>query len=334
MLHCASSLQSLTNRDKRHTVKGCVMRLVTYRLDGQWIGALLGDVILNLNRAFEEHLGGVFEGFDGPFDYDMLSLLDLEEGLREAERAVEEAKRLLVEGEARELFERGMLHKAEEVELDAPIPRPRKNIVCLGLNYLDHVEEGGAKPPEVPVFFTKAPTSVIGPNDDIIYPRATGMLDYEVELSLVLGKRGKYISRGEAYDYVAGYMVFNDVTARDLQRRHRQWFKGKSCDTFSPMGPCIVTPEEVGDPMNLNMWLKVNGEVRQSSNTGRMIFDIPEIISVLSDGMTLEPGDIIATGTPSGVGMTDPNKLLRPGDIVEAGIEGIGTLRNRVVAEA
>ena len=307
------------------------MRLVTYRRDGRRIGALIGEYILDLNRAFERHLGGAMEDLDGPFNYDMISLL--EEGLREAEKAVEEAERILSEGEAEELLGDGLLVRAVDVELDAPL-RPSKNIICLGLNYMDHVEEGGAEPPEVPVFFTKAPTAIVGPYDDIVYPRATRELDYEVELALVIGRRGKYISKGEAYNYVAGYMVFNDVTARDLQRRHRQWFRGKSLDTFAPMGPHIATPDEVGDPMNLDMWLKVNDELRQSSNTGRMIFDIPEIISILSEGMTLEPGDVIATGTPSGVGMTDPEKLLKPGDIVEAWIERIGTIRNRVVAES
>ena len=308
------------------------MRLVTYRRIGRGIGALIGDYILDLNRAFEQHLGGAFEGLEQPFNYDMLTLLELEGGLEEAEKAVREAERLLSEGEAEELLEGGLLLKAVDVELDAPV-RPRKNIICLGLNYMDHVEESGLKPPEAPVFFTKSPTAIVGPYDDIIYPRATGELDYEVELALVIGRRGKYISRGEAYDYIAGYMVFNDVTARDLQRRHRQWFRGKSLDTFAPMGPCIATGDEVGDPMNLNMWLRVNGELRQSSNTGRMIFDIPEIISILSDGMTLQPGDVIATGTPSGVGMTNPELLLKPGDVVEAWIEHIGALRNRVVAE-
>lgn len=307
------------------------MRLVAYRRDGRRIGALIGEYILDLNRAFERHLGEAMEDLDGPFNYDMISLL--EEGLREAEKAVEEAERILSEGEAEDLLRDGLLVRAVDVELDAPV-RPRKNIICLGLNYMDHVEEGGAEPPEVPVFFTKAPTAIVGPYDDIVYPRATGELDYEVELALVIGRRGKYISRGEAYNYVAGYMVFNDVTARDLQRRHRQWFRGKSLDTFAPMGPHIATPDEVGDPMNLDMWLKVNDELRQSSNTGRMIFDIPEIISILSEGMTLEPGDVIATGTPSGVGMADLEKLLKPGDVVEAWIEHIGTIRNGVVAES
>ncbi len=308
------------------------MRLVTYRRSGRRIGALIGDYILDLNRAFERHLGGAMEDLDGPFNYDMVSLLELEEGLKEAERAMEEAERLLIE-EAKKLLGEGLLIRCGEVELDAPV-RPRKNVICLGLNYMDHVEEGGAEPPEVPVFFTKAPTAIVGPYDDIVYPRATRELDYEVELALVIGRRGKYIPRREAYDYVAGYMVFNDVTARDLQRRHRQWFRGKSLDTFAPMGPCIATPEEVGDPMSLDMSLRVNDELRQCSNTGRMIFDIPEIISILSEGMTLEPGDVIATGTPSGVGMTDPEKLLKPGDVVEAWIERIGRLRNRVIAES
>ncbi|MCD6263310.1 fumarylacetoacetate hydrolase family protein [Candidatus Bathyarchaeota archaeon] len=319
------------------------MRLLTFKRGGYLgLGCLLGGEVLDLNRAFERHLGDSFKDIEGPFNLDMLSLLDLgSRGLEEARKALSGAEALKRGGEAQRLYEEEVLLKLEEVEVKAPIPRPRKNIVCLGLNYVEHVEEarkrrGGSdlSLPEVPVFFTKAPTSVIGPYDDVIYPRATSQLDYEVELALVLGRRGKYISRGEAYDYIAGYMVFNDVTARDLQRRHRQWFRGKSLDTFSPMGPYIVTSDEIADPMNLEMGLKVNGETRQRSNTGNMIFKPPEILEVLSAGMTLEPGDVIATGTPSGVGMArGPEGLLKPGDVVEAWIEGIGALRNRVVAE-
>jgi 2-keto-4-pentenoate hydratase/2-oxohepta-3-ene-1,7-dioic acid hydratase in catechol pathway len=174
---------------------------------------------------------------------------------------------------------------------------------------------------------------VTGPFDDIVYPRATEKLDYEVELAIVIGREGKYIPKAEVYDHVAGYTVFNDVTARDLQRLHAQWFKGKSLDTFAPMGPYLVTPDEVGDPQDLDIWLKVNGEVRQSSNTSNMIFDIKTLVSTLSEGMTLEVGDIIATGTPSGVGSSHPSGFLKVGDVVETGVEKIGVLKNRVVKE-
>ncbi len=222
----------------------------------------------------------------------------------------------------------------------APIPRPRKNIVCLGLNYADHVAEGNksrslTRPlPEHPIFFTKPPTAANGPFDDIVYPKATERLDYEVELALIIGKEGKYIPEEAVYDHIVGYTVFNDVSARDLQRRHSQWFKGKSCDTFAPMGPYLVTHDEIGDPMNLGVRLDVNGETRQESNTSNMIFDIKKIVSNLSTGITLEAGDIIATGTPSGVGSSHPLGLLKVGDVVETWVEKIGSMRNQVVSES
>jgi len=318
------------------------MKLLTFRTrQGYSLGVLVGVAVLDLNAAFERHLGGAFENTEGPFLLDMLSLLELgEDGLREARKAEKEAGRLLEEGEEGGLYREDVLCKLSDLELAAPVPRPRKNIVCLGLNYADHVAEGsrarGEPPrplPEFPVFFTKPPTAVVGPYDDIVYPRASEKLDYEVELAFVVGKRGKYISKRDAYDHIAGYAVFNDISARDLQRRHRQWFKGKSCDTFAPMGPYLVTVDEVGDPMDLDMWLKVSGETRQSSNTGNMIFSIREILSVLSEGITMEVGDIVATGTPSGVGTAHPSGLLKVDDVVEAWIEGIGSIRNRVVAE-
>jgi len=318
------------------------MKLLTLRTrEGYGLGALVAGAVLDLNAAFDRHLGRAFNDSEGPFHLDMLSLLDMgEDGLREARKATGEVGRMLNEGEGEALYGEGVLRRLDGAELAAPIPRPRKNIVCLGLNYADHVAEGGRargvpnRPlPKVPVFFTKPPTAVTGPHDEIVYPRATERLDYEVELALIIGKRGKYISKGDAYDHIAGYTVFNDVTARDLQRRHLQWYKGKSCDTFAPMGPYLMTADEIGDPMDMNMGLKVNGETRQSSNTGNMIFDIREILSVLSAGITLEIGDIIATGTPSGVGSAHPSWLLKVGDIVEAWIEGIGAIRNRVVAE-
>ena len=308
------------------------MKLVTFEKgEGLRLGAVVGGYVLDLNAALKGSAAGT--------DIDMLSLLELEDGLKLAQGAVDEAAKLVEEGGDGALRAEGALHALDEVEVQAPIPRPRKNIVCLGLNYAEHVREGGhdrnqERPlPKVPIYFTKAPTTVTGPYGDIVYPRATERLDYEVELAIVIGREGKYIPEKEVYDHIAGYTVFNDVTARDLQRSHAQWFKGKSLDTFAPMGPYLVTPDEVGDPQDLDIWLKVNGEVRQSSNTKSMIFDIKTLVSTLSQGLTLEAGDIIATGTPSGVGSSHPSGFLNVGDVVETGVEKVGVLRNKVVKE-
>jgi 2-keto-4-pentenoate hydratase/2-oxohepta-3-ene-1,7-dioic acid hydratase in catechol pathway len=228
----------------------------------------------------------------------------------------------------------------EEIRWLAPIPRPRKNIVCLGLNYMNHLLETSrplqreAKMPEVPIFFTKAPTTVSGPRDVIPWDRSvTEQVDYEAELGVVLGVDGKNIPRGRSLEHVFGYTVVNDVSARDLQYRHKQWFKGKSLDGFCPMGPCIVTADEFGDPQRKRLSLRINGETRQDATTGDMIFAVDAIIEILSRGMLLEAGDIIATGTPEGVGLGRiPPAYLNDGDLVETEIEGIGTLRNRVAA--
>lgn len=221
-----------------------------------------------------------------------------------------------------------------KVTLLAPIPRPGKNIFCIGKNYREHAIELGSEAdvPEHIMVFTKAPTTVIGPNEVVLSHReVTSQLDYEGELAVVIGKRGRAIKREEALDYVFGYTIINDVTARDLQSRHKQFFIGKSLDTTCPMGPWIVDKSEIDNPNHLNIETRVNGEVRQSSNTEKFIFPIEEIISVLSAGMTLEPGDIISTGTPAGVGKgMKPPKFLRPGDQVEVTIEKIGTLVNRI----
>lgn len=229
---------------------------------------------------------------------------------------------------------------AQLVRLRAPIPRPRKNVICLGLNYAPHMEEAArargrqVKIPAVPVFFTKAPTAVTGPLDPIPWdPSVTAEVDYEAELGVVIGIAGKNISRAHALQHVFGFTIINDFTARDLQQQHYQWFKGKSLDGFCPMGPHIVTPDEFGDPQNKRICLRVNGVTKQDSNTAEMIFSVAAIIESLSRGMTLEPGDIISTGTPEGVGLgRTPPEYLQDGDLVETEIEGIGCLRNRVVA--
>ncbi|MEX2705076.1 MAG: fumarylacetoacetate hydrolase family protein [Candidatus Freyrarchaeum guaymaensis] len=226
----------------------------------------------------------------------------------------------------------GVMYDLEKVRLRAPILNPRK-IVCLGLNYSDHAEEAGLKPPDRPILFSKPPTTIIGHEEPVVYPKISSKVDYEVELAVVIGRRGREIPEGKAYDYVAGYMVFNDVSARDIQFGDGQWFRGKSFDTFAPTGPCLALREQIPDPQNLKMQMRLNGEVVQDSSTKNMIFKIPYIVSFISDVMTLEPGDIIATGTPSGVGVyhkPDP-RLLRVGDVMEAYIEKIGVLRNPVV---
>jgi 2-keto-4-pentenoate hydratase/2-oxohepta-3-ene-1,7-dioic acid hydratase in catechol pathway len=226
------------------------------------------------------------------------------------------------------------------VRWHAPIPRPRKNIVCLGLNYASHVQET-TKPdrpmkiPDAPIFFTKAPTSVSGPNDPIPWDRrATEQLDYEAELGVIVGVSGKFIGRERALDHVFGYTVVNDVSARDLQFRHKQWFKGKSLDGFCPMGPVVVTADEFGDPQSKRITLRVNGETRQDANTRDMLFPVDAILECLSGGMTIEPGDIIATGTPDGVALgRTPPEYLRDGDLVETAVEQIGVMRNRVTLQ-
>ena len=219
----------------------------------------------------------------------------------------------------------------KDAVLRAPILSPPK-IVCLGLNYRDHAEEAGAKIPEEPIIFMKPRTSIVGPEEPVIKPRFVRELDYEVELAVIIGRKGKGISVSEAADYIFGYTVFNDISARDIQFKDGQWTRGKSFDTFAPIGPCITTTTQIGDPDDLRLRTRVNGETRQDSSTSRMIFNVYEIIYHLSRVMTLEPCDIIATGTPGGVAvfMKPKPKFLQPGDTVEVEIEKIGILRNPI----
>ena len=228
----------------------------------------------------------------------------------------------------------------ETVELRAPIPRPRKNILCVGRNYAEHAAESlraigqEVKLPEFPNIFTKAVTAVTGPTSEIVIdPAVSERIDWEVELAVIIGTGGRGIAREDALRHVWGYTILNDVSARDIQNRAGvQWFLGKSLDGSCPMGPWIVTADELRDPTNLRLRLLVNGIVKQEDTTAHMIFDIPTLLADISRGMTLEPGDILATGTPSGVGFArTPPEFLRPGDLMESEIEGIGTMRNRVV---
>ncbi|MEN9936199.1 MAG: hypothetical protein RLZZ387_2778 [Chloroflexota bacterium] len=288
------------------------MRLITYREQGAvHIGAIVGDQVVVLDAVAP----------------DMLTLIERgEEGLQRARAAVAQAERTVP------------LAKVDHIL--APIPRPRQNVLCLGMNYVAHAIESdrarGREPklPEFPVFFSKAGHTVCAHEDDVpLDPRVTGELDYEVEFAFVVGKAGKNISRADALDYVFGYTIVNDISARDLQARHQQFFKGKSLDRACPMGPCIVTADEIPDPSKLGIRLRLNGETRQDSHTGDLIFDIPAIIEYFSLGTTLEPGMVFATGTPAGVGLgRTPPEYLKVGDVMEAEVDGIGVLRNRIVA--
>ncbi|WP_282162471.1 fumarylacetoacetate hydrolase family protein [Ulvibacterium marinum] len=221
----------------------------------------------------------------------------------------------------------------DSMRLGAPLCRPSK-IICIGLNYAKHAQEAGMEIPKEPVLFFKATSAIVGPNDDVVIPKGSTKTDWEVELAIVIGKKASYVSESEAMDHVAGYVLHNDYSEREYQiERSGQWVKGKSCDTFAPIGPFIATPDEIKDPHNLDLWLKVNGETLQNSNTSDFVFDIPTSISYISQFMTLLPGDVISTGTPFGVGLGfDPPRYLKPGDVVELGIDGLGS--SKQVAKA
>src|ERR1700751_3562741 len=223
----------------------------------------------------------------------------------------------------------------DSARLGPPIRRPSK-IVCIGLNFRDHAAESKMEPPKEPVLFFKSTTSLVGPNDALKIPRGAEKVDWEVELAVVMKKRASYISEADALDYVAGFALHNDYSERAFQlERGGQWVKGKSADTFAPLAPFLATPDEIPGVSALAMWLKVNGEIRQKSSTANMIFDVPTLVSYVSQFMTLVPGDVISTGTPAGVGLgMSPPQYLKAGDVVDLGIEGLGESRQQVVAWA
>ena len=292
------------------------MRLATFRNGGGGprLGAVVNERVIDLARVS-----------GGALPAEMIEFI--EQGPEGLERARSCAERGGGDG-----------YDLRGVTLLAPIPRPRKNVFCLGLNYRDHAAEGARaavkelKLPERPIYFSKPPTSVIGPDEAIVYdPRVTRQVDWEVEFTIVIGRGGRDIPPERVFDHIFGYTVANDISARDLQFGHGQWFKGKSLDTFAPVGPWIVTADELPDPGNLEVSLRVNGVEKQRSNTRQLIFDIPTMVSQLSAGTTLEPGDLILTGTPDGVGFArTPPEFLQDGDVVEAEVEKIGVLRNPV----
>ena len=218
------------------------------------------------------------------------------------------------------------------IRLGPPLCRPSK-IVCVGLNYAQHAAESGMDVPKEPVLFFKATSAIVGPNDDLIIPRGSNKTDWEVELAVVIGKTASYIEKENAFEHIAGYVLHNDYSEREFQlEKEGQWVKGKSCDTFAPIGPFIATTDEINDPNNLNLWLKLNGKMMQNSSTSDFIFNIQEVVSYISQYMTLLPGDIISTGTPFGVGLgLNPPMYLKSGDVVELGIDGLGTSKQIAV---
>jgi len=222
---------------------------------------------------------------------------------------------------------------SKDIHLASPVARPSK-IVCIGLNYADHAKETNAQVPKEPIIFFKSTTAIIGPYDDVIIPKNSKKTDWEVELAVVIGKKTSYVQEKEALNHVAGYCLHNDLSEREFQlERNGQWVKGKSCDTFAPLGPFLATQDEIQDENNLKLWLKLNGQLMQNGNTSNFIFKIPFLISYLSQFMTLLPGDIISTGTPAGVGLgMNPPVYLQPGDVVELGIDGLGSSKQNVKA--
>lgn len=281
------------------------MKLIRYgQLGKEKTGIIIGDVRYDTSAFGEDYNEQFFEN----------------DGLARLEKFVEENK--------------GKLSVVSDDErLGSCIARPSK-IVCIGLNYALHAKETNAPIPEEPIIFFKSTTALCGPNDDVVIPKNSKKTDWEVELVVVIGKKTSYIEEKDALDYVAGYALHNDYSEREFQiERGGQWVKGKSCDTFAPLGPFLATKDEIADPNNLNLWLKLNGKTVQNSTTADFIFNVQQVVSYLSQFMTLLPGDIISTGTPSGVGLgMNPQVYLAPGDVVELGIEGLGTSRQKAVA--
>jgi 2-keto-4-pentenoate hydratase/2-oxohepta-3-ene-1,7-dioic acid hydratase in catechol pathway len=219
----------------------------------------------------------------------------------------------------------------ENVRLGSPVTRPSK-LVCIGLNYAKHAAESGMDVPKEPVIFFKATSAIVGPNDNLIIPKGSNKTDWEVELAVVIGKKASYVEEADAMNHVAGYVLHNDYSEREFQiERSGQWVKGKSCDTFAPLGPFLATKDEIPNPHKLDLWLTLNGEIKQQSNTSDFVFNIPQVVSYISQFMSLLPGDIISTGTPFGVGMgLKPQRYLKSGDVVELGIQGLGTSKQVV----
>jgi acylpyruvate hydrolase len=309
------------------------MRLVTFATsNAARVGALIDEQVVDLQGAYaiwQRTNGHAANGM--PFPVNLLAYLQADA----ATKAIFERVYTFAVGsdQRAQLVQEGLVYAQGDVTFLPPIQRPGK-IVCLGHNYRKHIAEMGRQMPQYPVLFAKFANTLIGHRQPIVLPKVSDKVDYEAELALVVGKGGKDIPQtSAALDYLAGYTIFNDVSVRDYQKRTIQWLQGKTFDGSGPIGPALVTTDEVKDPQALDLVLRLNGEVMQHANTSDFIFDIPTILSYISQIMTLEPGDIIATGTPSGVGdARDPQVYLKPGDVVQVAIAGLGVLENAVVA--
>jgi acylpyruvate hydrolase len=319
------------------------MKLVTFESEGEnRVGGLKGDLVVDLGLAINSLRSGTL-GLErrpelqkaaktvltgGASPRHMIDLLERGEAWR---RALGEILEAVTFSQGPSRVPRGVFMPLKQVRLRAPLRRPGK-IICVGLNYQSHRAEQGIKSPARPVFFLKSGNTICGPGDPIVLPANSTEVDYEAELAVVIGKRGKGIAEEKVFEHVAGYTILNDVTARDMQFADGQWFRGKSCDTFGPTGPWLVTADEIPDPHCLRISLTLNGRTMQDSNTSDLIFKIPFLVSYLSQSLTWEAGDLLSTGTPGGVGhYRKPPVYLEPGDTVSVTVEGIGTLTNPVV---
>jgi acylpyruvate hydrolase len=310
------------------------MRLVTFEDEPKRnrLGAVADGVVVDLNAAYRALLEERGERRAGELSVEavppeMLAFLD--SGDR-AMNAARDALKLIARLGADGARERGLARRAESVRLRAPVPRPTK-LILVGLNYRDHAEEAGMKIPEVPTIFSKYANCVIGPGDAIKIPKVSAMIDYEAEYAFVIGRTGRDIPADRAMDYVAGYTIVNDVSCRDYQMKTGQWMIGKTFDTFAPMGPYLVTRDEIADPHNLEISLHLNGQRMQHSNTRNLIFKTEHLIAFLSQVFTFEPGDVVSTGTPGGVGFArKPPVFMKAGDRVRVEVEGLGALENPV----
>ncbi len=314
------------------------LQFVTFVHNGaRRVGVHKDGKIIDIRAALAARFAGGGEGHpkelaDALIPGDLRNLIERgEPAIAQIRAAVQYAQERGEDGD--DPSESRMIYSFSEVGIYAPILNPEK-IVAVGLNYLDHAKESGMEPPKQPIFFSKYASSIVGPGAAVVLPPSdvTEQVDYEVELAVVIGRAAKNVSEDEAMDHVFGYTIVNDVSARDLQFQDGQWVKGKALDTFAPMGPWVVTKDEIEDPHNLRIVLALNGELVQDSNTSNLIFKIPQLVAYFSKLFTLRPGDVISTGTPPGVGMAKkPPRFLRPGDTMVAEIEGIGALENPVI---
>ncbi|NLY78371.1 MAG: fumarylacetoacetate hydrolase family protein [Lysinibacillus sp.] len=309
------------------------MKLINYTVNGHTrAGAIVEDQVIDLNYAYQAQLKA-----EGKYRYEEIAHAyvpantdELFQGGKESLELAQGAIDFILKNP--DSFDKKVVYNRSEVKVEAPVQKPGK-IICVGHNFRKHIQEMGREIPSHPVIFAKFANTILGPEDDIPFYPISEQLDYEMEFTFVIGKQARNVSEEDALDYVAGYTITNDVTYRDIQRRTLQWLQGKTVDGSAPMGPYLVTADEIGDPTGLDMVLKVNGEVRQSTNTDDFVFNVPKLVSFLSGLMTLEPGDVVLTGTPGGVGVAmDPPQFLKDGDVVTIEIEKIGVLENKVSA--